>query len=88
MLRHIAFIMDGNRRWAQKKGLPPWYGHQEGIQTIYRVIEFCLKHSISYLSLYTFAIQNFKRSPIEIDYIFLQYRNMQNASLLFYLINK
>lgn len=70
MIEHLACIMDGNRRWAKKKGWMPWYGHKEGIEAIKRVIQFCVKNNISHLSLYTFSIDNFKRPPDEIEYLF------------------
>lgn len=70
MIKHLACIMDGNRRWAKKQGRVPWYGHQEGVQAVKKVIEFCLQKSISYLSLYTFSIENFKRSNYEKKYLF------------------
>lgn len=62
--------MDGNRRWAQKKSRVPWYGHQEGVEAIKRVIQFCLEQHISYLSLYTFSLENFKRSAVEKKFLF------------------
>lgn len=69
-MRHLACIMDGNRRWAQARGLSPWYGHKEGLDAVKRIINFCIKSSISHLSLFTFALQNFKRSSQEIDFLF------------------
>ncbi|MGB8366970.1 MAG: polyprenyl diphosphate synthase [Candidatus Babeliales bacterium] len=70
MIKHLAFIMDGNRRWAKKKGWLPWYGHKEGIEAAKRVIKFCIDNNISCLSLYTFSIENFKRPANEIKYLF------------------
>lgn len=70
MLRHLACIMDGNRRWAKKRLLRPWLGHKEGVHTIQRVIDFCFKHTITYLSLYTFSIENLQRPEQEKNYIF------------------
>ncbi len=70
MIKHLACIMDGNRRWAKKQGRVPWYGHQEGVQAVKKVIEFCLQKKISYLSLYTFSIENFQRSHTEKKYLF------------------
>lgn len=70
MLRHIAFVMDGNRRWAKKRGLLASFGHKKGAQTIETVVDFCLEKGIEYLSLYTFSIENFKRSPEEKRYLF------------------
>ena len=68
MISHLAIIMDGNRRWAKRNSLMPWLGHKEGVGTVKKTVEFCLKKGIKYLSLYTFSIENFKRSPQEVSY--------------------
>ena len=70
MIQHLACIMDGNRRWAKKRGLMPWYGHKEGAEAVRLVIRFCMQQGISYLSLYTFSLENFNRSAQEKEYIF------------------
>ncbi len=70
MIRHIAFIMDGNRRWAKKNGFATLYGHGKGVETIKSVITFCLKKNIENVSLYTFSIENFKRSDEEKSHLF------------------
>lgn len=70
MIKHLACIMDGNRRWAKKRGLMPWYGHKEGAESVRTVLQFCLEKRISYLSLYTFSIENFNRPEEEKNYIF------------------
>ncbi len=70
MIQHLAFIMDGNRRWAKKQGLKPFFGHSKGAQALHHVIEFCIKKSIKHVSLYTFSIENFKRSELEVAYLF------------------
>ena len=62
--------MDGNRRWAKKRGLLPWYGHREGVEAVRTVVKFCLDYKIQYLSLYTFSLENFKRPEIEKKYLF------------------
>jgi len=56
MLKHLACIMDGNRRWARKKGWLPWRGHKQGLKAVERVIDFCLQKNISFVSLYTFSL--------------------------------
>ena len=63
-LRHIAFIMDGNGRWAQKRGMPRSYGHSVGAETFYRVAEYCQKIGIRYMTVYAFSTENWKR-PLE-----------------------
>lgn len=70
MIKHLACIMDGNRRWAQQRSLMPWYGHSQGAEAIKTVMRFCLENGIRYLSLYAFSIENLKRSAIEKEYIF------------------
>ncbi len=70
MITHLACVMDGNRRWATKQGQMPWNGHRAGSKTIEVAINFCLEHKISYLSLYTFSLENFKRSDQERSYLF------------------
>jgi undecaprenyl diphosphate synthase len=69
-MKHLALIMDGNRRWAKKQGLLSWRGHGKGVETVKRVIEFCIQKKIPYLSLFTFSIENFRRSPEELSFLF------------------
>ena len=70
MIRHLACVMDGNRRWAKNQGQPSWYGHRAGAQTVKIVIDFCLQNQIPHLSLYTFSLENFNRSQQERSYLF------------------
>jgi len=70
MIQHIAFIMDGNRRWAKKQGLQAFLGHKKGAEVLENVIDFCLKSKILYVSLYTFSLENFNRSTAEVRYLF------------------
>ncbi|MGZ6251137.1 MAG: polyprenyl diphosphate synthase [Candidatus Chromulinivorax sp.] len=70
MLTHLACVMDGNRRWAKRKSMLPWLGHKAGIKTVEIAINFCLKHKIKYLSLYTFSLENFARPEQEQSYLF------------------
>ncbi len=69
-MNHLAVIMDGNRRWARQQGKYPSYGHKAGVEAVGRVVEYCLKNKIPYLSLYTFSLENFNRSPKEYTYLF------------------
>ena len=68
-LRHIAFIMDGNGRWAQKRGMPRSFGHSVGAETFYRVAEYCQKIGIRYMTVYAFSTENWKRPPEEVQTI-------------------
>lgn len=68
--KHIGFIMDGNGRWAKKRGLPRVLGHRAGVSAMERVIDACLKFGVKSISLYAFSTENFKRDKAEVDYIF------------------
>lgn len=68
--RHIAIIMDGNGRWAQKRGMPRTAGHRAGIKTVKKVIEFCSQLGIEYLTLYAFSTENWKRPEREVNALF------------------
>jgi undecaprenyl diphosphate synthase len=65
--RHVAIIMDGNGRWAKARGLPRAAGHQRGAEAVRRVVEACREIGISYLTLYAFSSENWKRPPSEVD---------------------
>ena len=68
-LRHIAFIMDGNGRWAQKRGMPRSYGHTVGAETFYRIADYCRRIGIRYMTVYAFSTENWKRPPEEVQTI-------------------
>lgn len=68
--RHIAIIMDGNRRWAQSNGYPTSFGHISGVKSVKDVIKCCLEKKINYLSLFAFSTENWKRDSLEVDSIF------------------
>lgn len=65
--RHIAVIMDGNGRWAQKRMMPRVMGHREGVKTVRRVVEFCAKQEIEVLSLFAFSSENWRRPSAEVN---------------------
>jgi len=67
--QHLAIIMDGNGRWAKKRGLPRSAGHREGAKAVKRVIASCLNFNIPILTLFTFSTENWKRPKIEINYL-------------------
>jgi len=68
-LRHIAFIMDGNRRWADAHRLPRVRGHKEGIFAIERIVQGCIQGDIHWLTLFAFSTENWKRSQFELRYL-------------------
>ena len=65
--QHIAIIMDGNGRWARRRGLPRTYGHHRGAKAVKRIINACLDLKIEYLTLYTFSTENWTRPKSEIE---------------------
>jgi undecaprenyl diphosphate synthase len=64
---HIAIIMDGNGRWAQKRGLPRIAGHREGVESVRDVVEACGQLGVQYLTLYAFSTENWKRPEEEVS---------------------
>jgi undecaprenyl diphosphate synthase len=66
---HIAIIMDGNGRWAQKRGMPRVAGHKEGISTVVKIVKAAVKCKVKVLTLYTFSTENWKRPKPEVDTI-------------------
>lgn len=65
--RHIAVIMDGNGRWAKARGLDRSAGHREGVQSVRNISEAASELNISYLTLYTFSVENWNRPQEEVD---------------------
>lgn len=65
--RHIAIIMDGNGRWAQKRMMPRIIGHRAGVKTVRSIVEFCVKEKIEVLSLFAFSSENWRRPPKEVN---------------------
>ena len=76
MPRHIAVIMDGNGRWAQKKGLQRVQGHREGGKTVEKIAMRCVDFGIEILTLYSFSMENWKRPQYEVNalmHLYTQY---------------
>ncbi|MCC6174100.1 MAG: di-trans,poly-cis-decaprenylcistransferase [Chloroflexi bacterium] len=67
---HVAIIMDGNGRWARKRGLPRLAGHRAGTQNIRRIIEACVESGVETLTLYAFSTENWRRPPDEVSGLF------------------
>ena len=64
--KHIAIIMDGNRRWAKNKNLPVSLGHKEGAKTLEKVVRYANKIGIKYITVYAFSTENWKRTEEEV----------------------
>ncbi len=74
--QHIAIIMDGNRRWAKRHGLPRLKGHQAGTNNIHRVVEIFAKHNLKYLTLFAFSTENWGRPQNEVRGLLRIFRDM------------
>lgn len=68
-IEHIAIMMDGNGRWAKKRGLPRSAGHFAGMQTMRKIIRDCHDLKLKYVTLYAFSSENWRRPPEEVEYI-------------------
>ncbi len=68
-LRHIAFIMDGNGRWAKKRSMPREYGHVNGAKTFKKIIRYCGDIGVKIITVYAFSTENWKRPKNEVDAI-------------------
>ncbi|MCM1226639.1 MAG: polyprenyl diphosphate synthase [Clostridium sp.] len=71
---HIAFIMDGNGRWAKKRGLPRRFGHAEGAKNFKRIARYCKDIGIKNITFYAFSTENWKRPKDEVDAIIELFR--------------
>ncbi len=67
--RHIAIILDGNGRWAQKRGMPRTMGHAAGAETFRTIATYCKEIGLDYLTVYAFSTENWKRPQAEVDTI-------------------
>lgn len=68
-INHVAIIMDGNGRWARKRGLPRIIGHKEGVESVRSSVKTVEKLGIKYLTLYTFSTENWQRPRNEVDFL-------------------
>ena len=67
--RHVAIVMDGNGRWAKARGFPRVEGHRQGEHALYDVVQGAIELGVSYLSVYAFSTENWKRSPDEVRFL-------------------
>lgn len=66
---HVAIILDGNRRWAKRQGLPQLKGHQRGFENIRELVPYIIDKGVKYLSVFAFSTENFKRTEEEVKYL-------------------
>lgn len=82
---HIAIIMDGNGRWAEKRGLPRTLGHKEGANALRKIITYAGKIGVGYLTVYAFSTENWKRSKDEVDalmFLFKTYLKNEEKNIM------
>lgn len=68
-LKHIAIIMDGNRRWAKERNLPSAMGHKKGVDSLKNILRACNDFSIKYLTVYAFSTENWNRKKEEVEFL-------------------
>ena len=80
-IKHVAFIMDGNGRWAKERNLPRHLGHKEGVENVLRIIDECYDLSIFTVSFYCFSTENWNRPKSEIKHLFKYLENFFNKNI-------
>ncbi len=83
-LQHIAFIMDGNRRWAKEKSLTTLEGHRKGYDKVKEVGEWCLDRGIASMTVWAFSTENWKRTKKEVGYLMRLLRDALSKDLHYY----
>lgn len=68
-VKHVAIIMDGNRRWAKEHGFKAERGHKEGVNALQNLVKFCSKTTLEFLTVFAFSTENWSRSPQEVKYL-------------------
>ena len=68
-IQHVAFIMDGNRRWAAQRNQPPMVGHENGCETLMRVVKHAKHIGVKYITVYAFSKENWQRTKQEVDFL-------------------
>lgn len=85
--RHIAIVLDGNRRYAKKLGLNPWKGHGYGLKKLEDFFKWCMEFGVKELTLYCFSTENFNRTKKEVSYLFelfwKEFKNMQESKSIY-----
>jgi len=72
--QHVAFVMDGNRRFARSHGIETIEGHNLGFEALARILEVCYKSGVQVVTIYAFSIENFKRNPLEVAKLFNMFK--------------
>lgn len=83
-LHHIAFIMDGNGRWARRRLMPRKYGHREGVQAMKRVVDYCASIGLEAVSFYAFSTENWARPQDEVEQLFAMVKQFAEKEMVEY----
>lgn len=75
-IQHIAFIPDGNRRWAKARHMPQFLGHKFGFELVQKMYDWCLDYKIKYVTFFLFSTENWNRSSEEVSGLFDLFRSM------------
>ncbi|CAJ2652478.1 unnamed protein product [Trifolium pratense] len=81
MPKHVAVIMDGNRRWAEMRGLPLSEGHVAGMKSLKRMVKLCLSWEIKVLTIFMFSTDNWARSKVEVEFLFSLVERIVNSEI-------
>ncbi|MCR6582785.1 polyprenyl diphosphate synthase [Campylobacter insulaenigrae] len=87
-LKHLAVVMDGNRRWARKNGLLEKIGYKQGAKIVEEIIEVCIEEQIENLTLYAFSTENWQRPKEEVDFLFKLLEKYLDESLPQFIMNE
>ena len=90
---HVAIILDGNRRWAKKRGMKPQEGHYKGFTNLENLVDYVFSKGVKVLSVYAFSTENFSRAKEEVDYLmdlfavafkkYFEKQNKKNVKIVF-----
>jgi undecaprenyl diphosphate synthase len=72
---HVAFILDGNRRWAKERGLPTFFGHKKGMENAKKIVLYAQKVGLKVITMYAFSTENWSRSEKEVNYLMKLFEN-------------
>ncbi len=85
---HIGIIMDGNGRWAEERGKPRSFGHKHGIDAAKRIIKSAISIGVSYITLYTFSTENWRRPQREVNFLMRMLKHHMKHDVGFYHENR
>ncbi len=88
MIKHIAFIMDGNRRWAKERHIPTLIGHKKGYENIENIVDHALERKIEYVTFWAFSTENWNREKKEVDYLMNLFRDLFAGRMLQKILKK